>query len=126
MGLSATELLIHRLGTKQFIEKDFTTIVLIPSVKTTEYGTDTFTDGTPRLPQNFKMIYPGGDGIIPTGEGTTRRFDFILVGEYNAEVEIGDHWKEGEQFYQVEWVDPYNEYEVKVGGSSHGPDPDHG
>lgn len=122
------ELLVHRKGTEQFISRDQTDIVLIPSVSVEEFGTKTISEGTPRASQSFKFIYPAGDsgGIVSTGQGITHKFDFIIVGLYDAIVSIGDHWEEGSQFYQIEWVQPFNGYEVKAGGTSHGSAPDHG
>lgn len=124
------ELLVHRKGTEQFIAKDQTDIILIPSVISESFGTKTISEGTPRASQSFKFIYPAGDaggGIVPTsGQGITHKFDFTIVGLYDAIVSIGDHWKEGNQFYQIEWVQPFNGYEVKAGGISYGSTPDHG
>ena len=124
--MNPLELALQRKATAEFIEADRTDLVLIPSNRVEEFGTVSFVDLPPRPSQPFKVIWPGGDGIVVTSDGTTRRFDFILVGNYNATVAIGDHWSEGSQHYQVEWVQPYNEYEVKAGGSSHGSSPAHG
>lgn len=124
--MNPVELAIHRKGTSQFIAKDSTELVLIPSGEVEINGSKSFVDSTPRIPQLFKFIYPGGNGVSITSDGITHKFDFILVGEYDATVAIGDHWAEGEQFYQIEWVAPYNEYEVKAGGTTHGANADHG
>lgn len=122
--LSNIEISLHRKGTERFINADPTEIVLIPSTETWVGGTKTFSSGTPRTAQNFKVIWPGSqDGITVTSNGTTRRFDFILVGEYDALVSIGDHWTVDTQHFQVEWIAPSNGYEVKAGGSSHGNKP---
>lgn len=122
--LSNIELSIHRKGTERFINADPTTIALIPSVETWSGGSKSIGAGTPRADQTFKIIWSGSqDGIVTTVEGKTRRFDFILVGKYDAAVEIGDHWNVDDQHFQVEWVAPSNDYEVKAGGSSHGGKP---
>ncbi|AZS12562.1 hypothetical protein HWB99_gp026 [Mycobacterium phage DrLupo] len=127
--MNAAELALHRKGTRDFINRDKTTLVLYPSNEVWVAGTKEFADVPPRPPQDFKVIYPGADsgGKTATDEGTeTARYDFILVGNWDATVAIGDHWSEGEQTYVVEWVQPYNEYEVKAGGVSHGNTPAHG
>lgn len=122
--LSTIELSIHRKGTERFISGDPTSIVLTPSAEVWSGGTKTFGSGTPRQSQDFKVIWSGSqDGLVVTAEGTTRRFDFILVGRYNAEVAIGDYWKVDNQHYQIEWIAPDNGYEVKAGGTSHGSKP---
>lgn len=122
--LSTIELSIHRKGTERFINADPTTITLVPSTETWSGGTKVYGSATPRQPQTFKVIWSGSqDGIAVTSQGTTRRFDFILVGTHDAVVEIGDHWNLGDQHFQVEWIAPDNGYEVKAGGSSHGSKP---
>lgn len=122
--LSNFELSIHRKGTERFINADPTQITLTPSTETWSGGTKVFGSATPRAPQSFKVIWSGSqDGIVINSEGKTRRFDFIIVGKYDAAVEIGDHWNLNDQHFQVEWVAPYNGYEVKAGGSSHGSKP---
>jgi len=122
--LSAFELSIHKKGTERFIDADPTTITLIPSTETWSGGTKTYGSGTARQPQDFKVIWSGSqDGLVVKGEGTTRRFDFILVGRHDSTVEIGDHWSLDDQHFQVEWVAPDNGYEVKAGGVSYGGKP---
>ena len=122
--LSTVELSIHRKGTQRFIDADPTEITLIPSTEVWSGGSKVYGSESPRQPQNFKIIWSGSqDGVVVKSEGTTRRFDFILVGTYDAEVAIGDHWNVGDQHFQVEWVAPANGYEVKAGGISHGNNP---
>lgn len=122
--LSNIELSIHRKGTERFIDADPTEVTLTPTTEVWSGGSKTYGSETPRQPQNFKVIWSGSqDGIVVKSEGTTRRFDFILVGKHDAEVAIGDFWKVGNQHYQVEWVAPANGYEVKAGGTSHGSNP---
>lgn len=127
MGAAEFELAINRRLTDAFIATDPTTLVLIPNITVPRPGgAKRVLAGTPREPQDFKFIYPGGDGIVVTDGGTTRRFDFIVVGSFDAEVDIGDHWDEGTQHYQIDYVYAPNGYEVKAGGVTHGSKPDHG
>lgn len=122
--LSTFELSIHQKGTERFINADPTEIVLTPSLETWSGGTKSYGSGTPRQAQNFKVIWSGSqDGIVVASQGTTRRFDFILVGIHDAVVEIGDNWSLNDQHFQIEWVAPNNGYEVKAGGSSYGSKP---
>jgi hypothetical protein len=122
--LSTVELLIHQKGTEKFISADPTQIVLIPSTEVWSGGTKTYGSETPRQSQDFKVIWSGSqDGITVTSEGTTRRFDFILVGRYDAEIAIGDHWNFNTQHFQIDWIAPNNGYEVKAGGTSYGSKP---
>lgn len=129
MTLTSTlELAIHRNGTKRFIDADPTLITLVPANQTA------IVDGTRksigsvvvRGPQKFKIIYAGDTGIvreISEGQSGVRRFDFIIVGSHDAIVEIGDSFTLGTNKYVVEYVFPFNDYEVKAGGVSHGNQP---
>jgi hypothetical protein len=127
MSSAAAKLAINRKATQRFIDDDPSDITLIPIVtENRPGGAKVRVDGTPKASQTFKFIYPGGDGIVVTAEGQTRRFDFILVGAYDADLSIGDHWTEGGQNYVVEYVLPFCDYEQKAGGVTHGAAPNHG
>ena len=121
------ELTIHRKNTKRFIDADPTKITLIPKFSAYLNGTKIFGADFPRAEQTFKVIWNGDNGIvreIDTGVGGVRRFDFVLVGEHDAILEVGDHWKVNDQTFVVEYVYPTNDYEVKGGGVTHGNKPD--
>lgn len=130
MTASSAKLAINRKATAKFIADDPAAISLIYKIEQSRPGgAKAWIDGSPpRDPQDFKIIWPGGDGIVVTAEGKTRRFDFIIVGKYDAIMAIGDHWTQGEspQTYEIEYLFPYNGYEVKGGGVSHGSAPVHG
>lgn len=127
MSAQVFEIAVNRKLTKWFISTDPTDLVLVPRTKQSRPGgSHRFIDGTPRPSQTVKMIYPGGDGMVVTAEGKTRRFDFIIVANHDATIQIGDHWSEGNQHYVIEYLFPYNGYEVKCGGVTHGSLPDHG
>jgi hypothetical protein len=128
---TAVELAIHRLGTKSFIDADSRMITLTPRSSSMVNGTKVSTPQTPRDPQKLKVIFPNSSGIRndPSlyrdvgSEGASKRFDFVIIGEYDAQIAVGDFWKEGQQEYQVEYVFPDNGYEVKAGGISYGASP---
>ncbi|ACI12439.1 hypothetical protein PBI_DAMIEN_18 [Mycobacterium phage Damien] len=127
MGASDFELRINRKLTDWFISRDPSEITLQTRIKQNRPGgSHRWMAGPSRLPQSFKIIYPGGDGIVITAEGKTRRFDFIIVGSYDADLAIDDFWVEGDQKYVIEYLFPYNGYEVKGGGVTHGSEPNHG
>ena len=117
------ELGINRANTKRFISLDPTEITLIPREEVFINGTKKIVDKPPRPPQLFKVIWGGSNGIVTTSSGSTRRFDFVLLGEIDAVVEIGDHWLVGDQENVVEYLYPDNGYEIKGGGVSYGSNP---
>lgn len=120
MIANATELAIHRANTKIYIDSDPVEIVLRTRVEEWVAGTKKFEEGSPRAGQRFKIIWSGSTGFTYTIEGLTRRFDFILVGEYDAVVEITDFWRVNSQDNEIQYIFPSNGYEVKCGGVSHG------
>lgn len=125
MGASPSELPFLRAGTQRFIDLDPTTIVLTPRNDVWLAGTKVRGQLPDRDPQVFKVIWTDfGAGFSPTIVGPeTRRFDFVLVGAYDAEIAIGDFWKVGDQDNEVTHIYPSNGYEVKAGGVSHGGNP---
>ena len=116
----------NRQLTSWFINDDPTAVTFIPHHEEWKGGAKKWVDDPPREVQIVKFIYPGGDGIIASEGGTTRRYDFIIVAEYDAEIAINDSFEHQGNRYVVESIHPYNGYEVKVGGSSHGDTPDYG
>lgn len=121
------EMAIHRKNTTRFINADPTEITLLAQGSPTIVNGTKIDNGTAaRDPQTFKIIWAGDNGIvrqISDGEGGVRRFNFIILGEFDAEMAIGDTWSNGSQKFVIEYIFPYNGYEVKGGGSSHGESP---
>lgn len=119
----AGELSIHRKNTKRFIDSDPTVISLITPVKDMINGTQVSSYVEDKDAQIFKIIWQGDDGVVRETPGGARRFNFILLGEHDAKLDIGDFWQVGEQKFVIEYIFPSNEYEVKAGGVSHGKTP---
>lgn len=116
-------MLLHRNGTDAFIGAASTPIVLTPVSESWVGGSKTMASGDDREVQNFRIIWAPSTGIVRTASETTRKFDFVLVGRYDAEVAIGDFWDVEEQHNVIEYIYPYNGYEVKCGGTSYGSKP---
>ena len=123
MGARETELLLHKAGTRRFIESDPTEIILIPVVEQMVAGTKKFVDQPALAAQTFKVIWNEQEGIVRevANNGGVRRYPFVIVGNFDATVPINSYWMDGDQKYVIEWVAPPNGYEVKAGGTSHGP-----
>lgn len=123
MLASTLEKSIHRKGTQRFIDSDPTDIILTPNTGTVTDGTVGFSNQSPRASQRFKLIWSGESGIVREVPDGARRFDFVLVGAYDATVAIGDTFSINSNKYIVDYLFPYNDYEVKAGGVSHGANP---
>ena len=121
--LSAMEAAIQRKATKQFIDADPTDIVLKTIEESWVGGTKKTVPGPDKPSQTFKIIWEGQSGIDRQPPNGSRRYDFILIGEHDADVSLNDFWKVGEQENRIEWIAPFNDYEVVAGGFSYGASP---
>lgn len=95
-------------------------IALIPATGTvTEKpgGGKDYASGAPRAAQIFaKFNKQALDGVenAQTDRGTTRKFQFEMIGAYDAVVVVGDHWEDYAAKYVVESVDNTQPYQVKA------------
>lgn len=115
-----------RQGTKMFIDMDPTTISLIPVSNVRQPGGGyAMVDGSPRAPQTFKLIWQGGinSGISASIDGQNIQFDMILLGEWDADMEVGDYWELNGVKYVIQGFSPDNEYEKKAAIRTYGVKP---
>jgi hypothetical protein len=118
-----------RRNTEWFIADDPSSIVLTPHTKTREAsGGYTWVAGSPRTAQTFKLI-PFSltpDGIVRSEGGEVRNWTYFVVGTYDAEIEIGDTWSDGNTMYRVTGIVHANDYEIKAAATAFGVDPNYG
>lgn len=122
-------LAVTRRQTKWFIDNDPFEIVLTPIVKTRVPGGGyQVVDGTPREPQTVKLIYTGSargvagqEGSQTTADGVEHRYDYVVVGEHDFQVAIGDTWEDSRgNLCRITGLIPDNEYERRVTASIYG------
>jgi len=91
---NSIEQCIQRKLTKAFINANPLRLALIPTILTrTENGARIPSDGPARPEQTFRLIGLTSQRVpITTTDGKERVHDMILVGEYDAEIAVGDHW----------------------------------
>jgi hypothetical protein len=93
-------------------------ITLIPGTGTvTEKpgGGKDYAAGAPRAPQVFaKFNKHVLDGVekAQADKGTTRKYQFEMIGAYDAIVDVGDTWEDYAATYTVESVDNTQPYQV--------------
>lgn len=121
--LTARELSMQRKATERFIAADPTEIILNTGGFQWINGSKIGVPSVTRDPQIFKLIWTGETGVVEDAPNGTRRFDFYIVGKFDAVVSISDFWKTGNQENRITFIYPSNGYEVKAGGVSHGPSP---
>ena len=122
-------LAVTRRQTKWLIDNDPFEIVLTPIVKARVPGGGYQTsNGTARAPQRVKLIYTGSargvagqEGSQVTQDGVEHRYDYVVVGEYDFEVAIGDTWLDSlGNICRITGLIPDNEYERRATASIFG------
>ena len=117
-----TEININRKNTTYFIATNPYPVILIPTVKTklTNGGHST-TDG-PEKPQQICRLIPAQETTQPffNAEGIDRQIDYVLLGRWDADFSIHDHWRDIQGFlYEIVDVQS-NGYEIKGAVIKHG------
>lgn len=122
-------LAVTRRQTKWFINDDPFTIILTPTVKTRMPGGGyQITAGTPREPQTVKLVYTGSargsggqEGSQVTADGVEHRYDYVIIGEHDFQVAIGDTWQDARgNACRITGLIPDNEYERRATASIYG------
>lgn len=123
------ELAIQRRNTTAFIYASPTQVELIPVEEVrTGSGAVSYEDLLPRAIQVFRLIPMGSTErpISSANGGEQAKYDFTLLGEWNCEMAVGDHWlDEVGQHWQIDSVISHNGYERKGMVMSYGRRPRH-
>jgi hypothetical protein len=124
-AVSPVELEVNRRNTRRFIAADPIFIVLSVGERIRQPGGGYRRVKVGERPQQrFKliMVSPAGGSIDQlTSDGTERRVDFVLLGEYDAQVAVGDWWDDARgNRYEVLSLIPSNGYEVRANVSATG------
>lgn len=117
---------INNRITRGFVQAWPEEIILQPNprIKSASGGWTETAAGEPRRPQRFALIVPGagrqgGDGHVITVDGQTLRLDYMLIGDRDVEVEIGDTFVNDGKTFRIVFKVPYNGFEVKAGAVTH-------
>lgn len=115
------ELAAHRVNTEYFIAWNPIELQLIPKVKVRSATGTKKMDGTPKALQRFRLI-PQLETTPPVliEDGVERVIDFVLLGPWNADMSVGDHWRDTVGFYYEILNVTTNGYEVKGLVQKHG------
>ena len=127
-----------RRAVARAIEFDHRVISLVPDSNTLlakpggiyDHNQPPNTSGLPaRAPQKFSLsaynIYGYNTIADIGGENDFRRY-YQMSGKWDAVVEIGDWWIDGDTTYRVVSVLPKNDYEVRCLVIAFGKDPNYG
>jgi hypothetical protein len=119
------ELRVNQLNTIAFIAADplVLTLSVRGSVRTPSgaFGRERQDE---RPAQTFRLLMqsPAGGSIEQrTDDGTERQVDYVLLGCWNAEVDVSDYWDdELGQRWEITSIIPSNGYETRAVVEAHG------
>jgi hypothetical protein len=126
-----------RKATDLTIKLDPRTISLIPHTKVNKGGgLYDYQTQTPRAPQTFAVEPVGATlsgitsisgGVVDSESGAqSHQWSYYLIGRYDAEMEIGDTWQDGNTLYRIVAIQPKNDYEKRAVVTAFGRDPNYG
>jgi hypothetical protein len=118
-----TELVVQRKNTEWFIAWHPMDITLIPRIRVKSGTGSKYVDGSPRRVQRMRLI-PQNETTRPlfTDEGKERVITHTLLGLWDADVAVGDHWTDldGATYEVLDVATPPNGYETKAMIEQHG------
>lgn len=115
MTIQADELTYLRLNTKAFIDADYKDIILNRVTKT-DNGAGGYTEEeTPVEPQRMRLIPQQGNmsPLRETLDGEAVQPDYVLLGEWNSDIQRWDTFTDSGRRYQVLFVHEKSSYERK-------------
>lgn len=118
--MAGTEVTIQRLNTIAFIKANPLTIALVPHTKAkTANGGFTMLVGVPREEQIMRLIPQSTTAGAPlrATDGVERRWPYVLLGQHDAIMAIGDTFTLDGATYAIEYIWPENGYERRAGVS---------
>lgn len=116
-GYISMELAVQRDLTEWFINANPIWLTLTPTSKDrTSSGGTKRVNLPPRPVQKLRLIsMSASQKPTITDNGIEREIDLTLLGPHNAQIDIGDWWRDGEGlFYEVIEMVPFNGYEVRA------------
>lgn len=124
-GYISTELALLRDQTAWFIAANSIDLILTPVRRQRTGSGGTAVINMPNRPMQRMRLISMSASQKPklTEDGIEREIDLTLLGEWDAQMDIGDWWIDGEGLkYEIIEMVPYNRYEVRglVVKSGHG------
>lgn len=117
-----------RYTTQAFIDEDPTVIALQRETLVAKPGGYHDKTRAAIAPQTFRLVNqtPYGGIQYSGSDDETHSFQFIMVGRYDADIEIDDIWVDGESQYHVDSIMATNSYEKRADVTCFAMDPGHG
>jgi hypothetical protein len=120
MALATTELTMQRVQTKAFIDADPVVVVLVPRVRQRHpNGGWSWVNGSPRDEQTVSLIPLAVDSLTVTLDGVERKIAYEMMGEFDAQIAVGDTFTVDGDMHEVVSMYAPNGYSTRVLVSRH-------
>jgi hypothetical protein len=123
-----TRLAYLRYTTKMYIYGDPTSVIIQRQTKVNKPGGGHDFPKMPLPAQTFRFVNQDiGSGIdYGSDDGIARRFSYVIIGEYDADLDVNDTWTVGEQQYKIDSIAPDNGWERRANVTCFAIEPEHG
>lgn len=118
-----------RYATQAFINENSVEVILNRKIFVEKPGGGRDKASITLQPQIFRLINQtssGGSATSSNDGGQVHRYEYVMVGLYDADIEVDDTWTEGEAKYHVNGILPNNGWETRVSVTAFSSEPIHG
>jgi hypothetical protein len=117
-----------RYTTKIYIADDPTVVIIQRQTRVNKGGGGYDFPKSPIAAQIFRFVNQDISTGISYGsdDGTARKFDYVLVGEHNADIDVNDTWTANGIQYKVDAIIPNNGFETRAHVTAFAIEPEHG
>jgi hypothetical protein len=114
--MNLAELGVQRKLTHAFIQTQPVELTLIPRERVKQpAGGWAYVDGAPRAPQTMRLVEPSSwPRPTATADGIERTVDFILLGDWDAELGLFDHFAHDGATWEVVDLLHFNGWERRA------------
>ena len=127
--LTDVKMKLLRYNTKQYILENSTSISFVRKtrVRVSGGGYENLPSTLP--PQIFRFINQTTSGVpnyASSDDGEVRTTSYVLLGLYDADVDVHDSWNADGIDYEVDGIIANNEYETRIAVTAFAKEPVHG
>lgn len=123
-----TRLAYLRYTTKTYINDDPTIVVIQRQMKVSKPGGGHDFPKASLPAQTFRFVNQniGSDIDYGVDDGIAHRSSYVIVGEYDADLDVNDTWTVGGQQYKIDSIAPDNGWERRANVTCFAIEPEHG
>lgn len=119
--MRASETRMQRVNTRAFVNAASVIVVLHPNGRIPDgAGGFILSGGADRPAQELRLLPQNVGTVVTTADGVERTSEYVLLGNYDAEMEVGDTFLVDGVKYEIASIFPFNAYERKARVIQHG------